>query len=224
MEALEFWKLNEFFTVRDISLLIIDEDPSDYGSHDNDWLGMHRKGFLPISNALKKAVEQGKIKAKIFYVENEYGVIDWHITELEVESIKDWLKSKNLKTDFFYDFDKEMEDDCTFPFSHFYAPKLSAAVSAWRAVTKDTKRLHGKTPKQAIEIWLKENASSYDLIKEDGAINSSAIEEISKIANWKPEGGAAKTPTQVQTNLPSPRTKKVQKTIQLPNDVPLSSR
>lgn len=94
-------------------------------------------------------------------------------------------------------------------------------MSAWRAVTNDTKRLHGKTPKQAIEIWLKENASTYDLIKEDGTVNSSAIEEISKIANWKPEGGAAKTPTQVPINPSTPNVKKGKKLIQLPNDLPL---
>ena len=114
MEALEFWKLNEFFTVRDISLLIIDEDPSDYGSQDDDWLSTHKKGFLPLSTALKNAVEQNKIKSKIRYDVSEYGIIDWSCTELEVESIKEWIKSKNLKTDFFYDFDEETEGEKVF--------------------------------------------------------------------------------------------------------------
>ena len=37
-------------------------------------------------------------------------------------------------------------------------------------------------------------------------INEMAIEEISKICNWKPQGGAAKTPTHLpqEINPPTP--------------------
>lgn len=83
---------------------------------------------------------------------------------------------------------------------------VAATIDAWKAVTTDTYLQKGKTPKQAIEKWLRENAKKYGLTKDDGTLNESAIEEISKIANWKPEGGAAKTPTpsEDQDNLPTP--------------------
>jgi len=71
-----------------------------------------------------------------------------------------------------------------------YTPKLAAAVKAWLAVTEQP----GKTPSQAIRAWLERHASELELIKDDGTLNRTAIEEIAKIANWKPEGGVPKTP------------------------------
>ncbi len=90
-----------------------------------------------------------------------------------------------------------------------YAPKLAAAVIAWKTIANNPELQKGKTPKQALEKWLRENASKYNLTKEDGTPNETGIQEISKIANWKPEGGAAKTPTlsTVQNNSPTPTKK-----------------
>jgi len=71
-----------------------------------------------------------------------------------------------------------------------YAPKLAAAIRAWQAV-EDPK---GKHPAQAIREWLTRNAKELGLLKDDGKPNKSAIEDIAKIANWQPKGGAPKTP------------------------------
>ncbi len=81
-----------------------------------------------------------------------------------------------------------------------YAPKLAAAVAAWTAVTAEENRAIG-TPKQRMETWLKKNAANFGLLKPDGKVNEQGISDISKVANWKPEGGAAKTP--VPQNTPS---------------------
>ena len=66
--------------------------------------------------------------------------------------------------------------------------------------------IDGKTPKQAIEKWLREHASEYGLTGADGNPVVAAIEQISKVSNWRPEGGAAKTPTppQVKNNPTTP--------------------
>ena len=56
--------------------------------------------------------------------------------------------------------------------------------------------MEGKTPKQALLKWLGEHAAEFELAGEDGKPNESGIEEIAKVANWKPEGGAPKTPGQ----------------------------
>lgn len=76
----------------------------------------------------------------------------------------------------------------------FYAPKLAAAVRAWNEVTS-AEALNGKTPKKALEVWLRKHANEYGLTSKDGNPNELGIEEICKVANWKPSGGASPTPT-----------------------------
>ncbi|BEU50792.1 hypothetical protein MAFF211520_10840 [Ralstonia pseudosolanacearum] len=71
-----------------------------------------------------------------------------------------------------------------------YAPKLAAAVSAWRAVEGGK----GVSPKQAIAKWLREHAEEFGLSDANGKPNETGIEEVAKVANWQPTGGAPKTP------------------------------
>ncbi len=71
-----------------------------------------------------------------------------------------------------------------------YAPKLAAAVSAWLAVESSK----GVSPKQAIAKWLREHAEAFGLSDANGKPNETGIEEVAKVANWQPSGGAPKTP------------------------------
>lgn len=71
-----------------------------------------------------------------------------------------------------------------------YAPKLAAAVRAWQAVTDPG----GHHPKQALEKWVREHASEFGLLDDDGNPINQAVEDCGKVANWKPGGGAPKTP------------------------------
>ncbi|MHA6844257.1 hypothetical protein [Ralstonia syzygii] len=71
-----------------------------------------------------------------------------------------------------------------------YALKLAAAVSAWRAVESSK----GVSPKQAIAKWLREHAEEFGLSDANGKPNETGIEEVAKVANWQPSGGAPKTP------------------------------
>lgn len=71
-----------------------------------------------------------------------------------------------------------------------YAPKLAASVKAWQAVTDP----RGRSPKKALDNWLREHAADFGLMGDDGIPVNTAIEECSKVANWQPGGGAAKTP------------------------------
>jgi len=43
--------------------------------------------------------------------------------------------------------------------------------------------------------WLTEHAAELGLLNKEGRPNLTGIEEICKVANWKPEGGATPTPT-----------------------------
>jgi hypothetical protein len=50
-----------------------------------------------------------------------------------------------------------------------------------------------KSPKQALAKWLREHATDFGMIDDDGKPNETGIEEVSKVANWQPTGGAPKT-------------------------------
>lgn len=118
------------------------------------------------------------------------GSIDLINSKLYVNSLKQWLRFKGINTGFFFP-----EPTTTLDFldsqNPRYAPKLAAAVTAWQNVTNTGNR----SPKQALDKWLREHASEYGLANEDGKHIDQAIEECSKVANWKPGGGATKTPT-----------------------------
>lgn len=114
---------------------------------------------------------------------------DWSKTTVAVSNLVAWLESRGVRTGFF--FPKETSDvEYLDPQNPRYAPKLAAAVKAWLAVT-DT---GGNHPKKALAKWLREHAAEFGLTDDDGKPNETAIEEISKVCNWQPTGGAPRTP------------------------------
>lgn len=66
-----------------------------------------------------------------------------------------------------------------------YPPELRAAIEAYRAVRSDPNALSGRSPRQALERWLRENRPE---------ILGNAKKRVLTIANWSPQGGAPKTP------------------------------
>ncbi len=123
---------------------------------------------------------------------NEY-TINWNTSTIEIESLREWLYVRNYDDGFFItkSDDKEKLFDKT---GEFYAPKLAAAVRAWNEITSDPRALAGKSPKKSLDIWLRKHANEYGLTGKDGNPNKLGIEEICKVANWKPNGGASPTP------------------------------
>jgi hypothetical protein len=71
-----------------------------------------------------------------------------------------------------------------------YSHKLAAAIHAWEAVSSspekiEREKLHGRRSSIApIQDWLIENSEKCGLIHK-GKPNKTAIEEITKVANWK---------------------------------------
>jgi hypothetical protein len=119
--------------------------------------------------------------------------INWNESLVNIDSFCDWLRSRNFADGFFL---SHKESDRLLEKSgDFYAPKLAAAVRAWNEVTSSLEPLNGKTPKKALEVWLRKHANEYGLTDKDGNPNKLGIEEICKVANWKPSGGASPTPT-----------------------------
>ena len=225
MESLEYWRLCDEFSVIDAALLIVGEDPSisrDYTQHLT--AVSFPKGYSAAKTALINAIygkrlnatlryparvlldgEYEKIGEKIFEQGKEFEIAikdvpDWGQTTIKVEDLRAWLISRGFKTGFFFADHVDAPDYLDKSHS-CYAPKLAAAVDAWQAIASDETLLDGKTPKQAIEKWLRENASRFGLSDDDGNPNKDGIEQISKVANWRPEGGVAKT----RVNPPTPK-------------------
>lgn len=67
-----------------------------------------------------------------------------------------------------------------------YPSELRAAIEAYTAVRSDPAALAGRSPRQALERWLKENKPE---------IVGNARKRVLTIANWSPQGGAPKTPS-----------------------------
>jgi hypothetical protein len=115
---------------------------------------------------------------------------DWSLSTVARDDLVAWLSSRGIRDGFFFS-NASNEPEYLNPNCPRYAPKLAAAVSAWQAVNVTS----GKSPKQALEKWLRENAAKFGLTDENGNPVNQAIEDSSKVANWQLGGGAPKTPS-----------------------------
>jgi hypothetical protein len=124
----------------------------------------------------------------VFWVEPER-----QSTTINRKDLIEWLRSRGHTTGFFFPDVASNAPDYLNSKAPSYAPKLAAAVNAWTVVQAmtDTK---GKTVKQLLMKWLRENAATYGLTDEEGNVNETGIEEVAKVANWATGGGAPKTP------------------------------
>jgi len=111
-------------------------------------------------------------------------------TTVDVEVLKTWLTPRGVTTEFFFPGASDTPDYLNAEHPR-YARRLAAAVNAWLAVTQAS----GKSVKDAIKKWLREHAAEFVLADDDGIPNQTGIEEVAKVANWQPAGGAPKTPS-----------------------------
>ena len=223
MESLDYWRLCDELSVYHAALLIAGKDPSTTDGYVESW-DIHNRpaGYEAAKTALMNAVRSGRLKATIRHEawprgwneetdedtrlfeakvndSNRIDYIfkiepDWNATTIQVDDLRDWLKSRGYTSGFFFPMATTAQPDYLSPDTLFYAPKLAAAIRAWEHVTTNQVLLEGKTPKQALEKWLRENASAYGLTKDDGKPNELGISDAAKVANWKMDGGAPKTP------------------------------
>lgn len=195
-----FWMLATQYTARQAALLIVGLDPDgDIGANCEGWKPHEQpKGYGAVKQALKSALILNEVEGSFFpkyhYWDGEArdeisGSFDLEASIVNRESLVEWLRAKGVRTGFFF---QRTEVTASYLDRHDtrYAPKLAAAVRAWQAVTDP----NGKSPKQALVKWLREHAAEFGLSDEDGKPNETGIEEVAKVANWQPGGGAAKTP------------------------------
>lgn len=196
------WRLCDEYSVVDAAFLIIGFDPSSCRDK-----SPYHNGFEPILLALKSAIARGDLAAKVISDDlsrkivvgglfpGEQAIIkmsepDWNASTISANDLKKWLASKGQKSEFFFSQDDRNILDCN---GQFYAPKLAAAIKAWEAVTKNPSLTKGKSAKDAMKKWLKDNAQELGLIKTDGIINAEAVEQAATVANWQLTGGAPRT-------------------------------
>jgi hypothetical protein len=197
-DKIHLWNLSEELSVVQAALLILGLNPSSHEENITLTPSVnHPPGFDAVFGALKDAINSKKLKARIeldtstilYYSEGgpsdealkQEKYKDWKSSTIKVDDLKSWLLSKDMTPAFFF---PDNRFDILSTSSSFYAPKLAAAINAWRAIVKNPALLKNKSPKQALTQWLKENTD----------LRNQAIDEIAKVANWKPEGGATKTP------------------------------
>ncbi len=118
------------------------------------------------------------------------GSIDPGRSQIEIESLIIWLEQRGIRQSFFSPTQGSREPYLD-PKNERYAHKLAAAVAAWKAVSANTTAK--QSPKQQMLKWLRENAAEFALSDEEGRPNERGIEEIAKVANWAPGGGAPKS-------------------------------
>lgn len=206
MEELDYWRLCDQLNIIQAALLIVDCDPSSDANYVEGWEPERRPtGYeaakTAISNALLNKQISGKLVCRTQWIWNESdntqheenieGSIDLAKSIVDVGSLKSWLAERGFTTGFFFS-DGASAPDYLDPRHSRYAPKLAAAVRAWQAAEGES--LAGKSPKQVLVKWLRQNAAKFGLSDEDGKPNETGIEEAAKVANWQPGGGAPKTP------------------------------
>jgi hypothetical protein len=187
--SIDYWHLSDELTVVQCALLILGLDPSLYAPLE---LQQHTRpaGYEAITIAISNALRKGAIQGAYISHQVPGDPIDVEESRVEVESLRAWLCERGYRTGFFFPAASSTPDYLD-PSNPRYAPRLAAAVRAWEAVT-DSK---GKAPKQALIKWLREHAAEFSLSLDDGKPNETGIEEVAKVANWNPGGGAPKTPS-----------------------------
>lgn len=221
MDELFYWRLCDELSILQAALLIIGHDPSGENCHVEKWqINERPHGYEAAKTAIINGLKNNNLDGYLHYFPDYdregdkcgyTNEVDINSSTVSVEALKPFLRRRGICEGFFFNSDSD-EPSYLNPENPNYAPKLAAAVRAWETITSNEALLNGKTPKQAIEKWLREHASTFNLTGTDGNPVAAAIEQISKVTNWRPEGGAAKTPTpsMVKSN-PTPTRKQKEK-------------
>jgi hypothetical protein len=205
-------------------LIVGVDPSSEEGAHCDGWKEHEQpKGYVAVKNAMIRAIAAGRLRATLRYAaESRYvagidslhergywnaedvraiedgagesyvigSVPDWRESSVSVDDLKTWLRSRGFTSGFFFPNEEAGRPGYMDPKNPRYPMKLAAAVSAWLAVEDP----NGRSPKQALERWLREHAAEFGLTDDEGNPVNTAMEECSKVANWQPGGGASKTP------------------------------
>jgi hypothetical protein len=156
MDSLDYWRLCDELSVIQAALLTAGCDPSSDHGYVESWdLEKRPPGYEAAKTAISNALRRGAIIGRLVPIYehdingNACGAIEDSVdlvsSRIEVDSLREWLAGRGFKTGFFF------PKECDFgnyldPRHPRYAPKLAAAVLAWRA-TENESSISGKSPK-----------------------------------------------------------------------------
>ena len=188
LDAWDYWRLTDVLTFDQAAHLIIGQLPGEIEAWEMTGAEMvpssrrqYHTELKAVTAALAGAIRLGTIERG--------GNTDEEEITFRTDDIRKWLLSRGVCAGFFFSNNADVPDYLD-PTNPRYAPKLAATVRAWQAVTEPGK----KSPKQALDKWLREHAAEFGMVDDDGNPINLAVEECSKIANWQPGGGATRTP------------------------------
>jgi hypothetical protein len=206
LEPLDYWRLSDVLTVLQAALLLVGEDPSQSANVENWEVSKRPAGYEAVKWAIVRGLQAKTILGTerpftrtVHHEDESYveeleisGSVDVATSTVHVGSLRDWLRERGFTEGFFFPA-KQPEFEFLDRKHPRFAPKLAAAVKAWRTMA-DVEMTKGKSPKQALMKWLREHALEFGLTDEEGKPNETGIEEIAKVANWAQSGGAPRTP------------------------------
>lgn len=211
--GIEVWRLCEQYTVVQAAILIAGWDPGRVTEVEK--LPSHERpaGYEAAKNALVQRLHHDSWFGRIVEIDDVHKYQNGlTYTEIDVEksivwshSVKSWLSDQGLSSGFF--FPERMSKpnavpDYLNPAHPRYAPKLAAAVRAWQAYGNVSTKVDGKSPKQVLAEWLKQNAAQFGLADQGGKLNNEGIQDVAKVANWQTKGGAPRTPGKAEHDRP----------------------
>lgn len=202
--AMDVWRWCDELTITQAALLANGLDPGVECCYVEKLdIGKRPGGYEAAKHAITRALKTGRINGEVTlettqdFNGNEYpleGTVDVTSSIVDVDSLKTWLETeRGVRPAFFFPaVESKTIPDYMNPKHLRYSPKLAAAVRVWQAM-EDENLLRGKPVMSAMNDWMEMRYKELELIWK-GEINKTAIAECAKIANWKTEGGATKTP------------------------------
>ena len=206
--SLDDWKKSPFLTVDEALNLYLEIVPYEQGAFRFDYGGKMPSKAMPVFRALalalckfelhlyfsgKKITNADELQSFSYDRSVSYrcGYSWWDKGKLLVKDLKNWLQLNGFSSNFFETKPVTMPDYMNSDLEqHSY--KLAAAVKAWEYFFTHGLTYPKKSLKHNISEWLKDNANKLNLLYK-GEVSEQAIEDVAKIVNWKPEGGAPKS-------------------------------
>ncbi len=192
MTADDLWRLQDELSISEAAILIVRDVHQTTDTEYYDALKI-------VQSALIRAIDRNELEHRQDNMTvkdaNGYEYIDKIYQYVKVASLKSWLSSKGFRSSFFFP-DATEGPEYLNPKHPRYSKKLAAAVEVWLNVSEATRT----SPKQALMKWLRENAARFGLTDSNGNPSENLIEPVASLVNWKPQGGAPKTPSRTSPN------------------------
>lgn len=197
------WLLVDVLTISEAASLLCGEHPT-YDHSTNRSINA-----LAMEKAITVAITMGRITPLVAYTLSDWRDEDVHeievekidfrtslanCTRIDIQELAAWAESKGRR----HCWEGMFEQGLTEPEpvldeqsgdvvqTEALPRELQVALDAFRAIHGNEEALSARSPRAALSEWIKQNHPG---------VGSEARNRIATVANWKPKGGAPKTPS-----------------------------